>query len=210
MSAIIVDEPLRGKIAEVIKYAQDNVIDLAGLRKNGQLKEGDPNPIQNQFKHSIENIESDPDDVVPASVVVAGNKIEHVVFVAKNYKVVYSHEDHGQGDGEKIGLGICRHLSMSTSIQGLIPNELAIDMMLEEFGFINPLYNCIVWPERFNESQIAINVIEPIDDWPDNEVKAMISEANKKQLPPGAIESINARRAVSRNALRDAEISSGV
>ena len=144
MSVIIVDESLRGKIAEVIKYAQDNVIDLAGLRESGQLKEGDPNPIQNQFKHSVENIESHPDDKVEATLVVAGDKTEHVVFVDKNYKVVYSHENHGEGDGEKIGLGICRHLSMSTSILGMTPNELAVDMMLEEFGFINPLYNCII------------------------------------------------------------------
>lgn len=186
MSMIMVDDSVREEIAAVIKHAQENVVDLAGMRERGELEKGEPNPI-------------------------AGDQKEHIVFVPPYYKTVYSHENHGDGDGEKIGLGICKHFSMSIEQPGGVPDPLAVDMMLQEFGFAHPLYECIIWAEKFGPgTQKAINVIEPVDGWPDDEVKAQVIEATKKMVDERLRESIDARRAFSRETLRDTEVSSGV
>lgn len=188
MSMIMVDDSVREEIAAVIKHAQDNVVDLAGMRERGELESGEPNPI-------------------------AGDQKEHIVFVPPYYKTVYSLENHGDGDDEKIGLGICKHFSMSVNLDdpGKLPDPLAVDMMLEEFGFAHPLYECIIWVEQFGPgTNRAINVIEPIDGWPDDEIKAQVIEATKKMVDERIKESIDARRAFNRETLRDTEVSSGV
>jgi hypothetical protein len=181
----MVDDTVREEITKVIKHAQTNVVDLIGMRERGELEEGSPNPAPGDDKNFI-------------------------VFVPPYYKVVYSHEDQGPGDDERIGLGICKHFSMSIAKKGKVPDPIAVDMMLEEFGFAHPLYQCIVWAETFDGAQKAINVIEPIDDWPDEETKAQVREATKNIINRNTREMIDARRAANRETVRDTEVSTGV
>ena len=82
---------------------------------------------------------------------------DFTMFVPMGYTVTYTEE-------EQPGKIMCRHLSMSIHHKGSVPNPLAIQMMLEEFGFVNDLNTAIVWKEKFSaDDQIAINVVEPID-----------------------------------------------
>jgi len=142
MTPMIIDNNIRKNIKELIKFAWKNIIPISQLIENGELKHGMPNPVGDNKKHSI--------------------------FIPVNFKVVYSIEDQGEGRNEKQGLGICRHLSMSVGQLGRIPNPVGVDMVLEEFGFDHPIYECIFWTENFgSKDQVAINAIEPVRGWPD-------------------------------------------
>jgi len=136
---IIIDNRVRENIFRVVEYAWKNIVPIAELSKSGELKEGMPAP--------------------------AGDKKEHVVLIPQCFRVVFSIENQGEETiEEKPGLGMCRHLSMSINRPGRIPNPIAVDMVIEEFGFENPLYRCVVWVEGFGEKTFpAINVLEPVD-----------------------------------------------
>ena len=178
MSILMVDESVRKEIAVVIKHAQENVVDLVGMKERGELEDGAPNPIP-------------------------GDQKDFIVFVPPHYKTVYSHEDHGQGDEERLGLGICRHFSMSTDSVGKLPNPVSVDMMLEEFGFAHPLYECIIWFEQFgSETNRAVNVIEPINGWPDDKIKKLVTDASKQYVSDETREMIDARRNGDRTSIR--------
>jgi len=58
--------------------------------------------------------------------------------------------------------GTCRHLSMSSQREGRIPNEHAMLMLAQEFGFWGTLQDCQIWKEELLGHGIAINLIQPI------------------------------------------------
>jgi hypothetical protein len=49
-------------------------------------------------------------------------------------------------------------------------------MVIEEFGFINPLYHCAMWVEKSEVD--SINVLEPVDGWSDQETVQMLEKNN--------------------------------
>lgn len=174
MTPIIVNDEVRAEIFRVVSHAWKNIIPIAELAKSGQLQQGMPNPI--------------------------GDSMDHVVLIPQAFKVVFSIEDQGS---EKIngrgGLGRCRHLSMSINKPGRVPNPIAVDMIVEEFGFDNPLYHCAVWAENFGDNTLlAINVLEPVDGWPDKDSLHIIEENNMKLFKPlfgdGLKKAIDTRR----------------
>ena len=185
MSALVITDQLRREIQTVKTYAEQHIVDLASLQQKGELKEGDPCPI-------------------------AGDDEKHILIVPLDYKVVYSIEDQGTGMNGKKGLGLCRHLSMSVNKRNRLPNPISVDMMIEEFGFTNPLYKCIVWSEQFgDQTQNAINVIEPINNWPDEEIATMVKEHTTKLIGQSTVEVIDGRRNQYRETLRETAVSTG-
>lgn len=151
MRAIVIDDEVRKQIVKLIKIAENNVVDIRHLRDQGKLKEGDGNPI--------------------------GDDGDHVMFINGGFKVVFSHEDQGQDFEGKKGLGVCKHISVSISnvhdlgmdvklIESSIPAFEVTDMIIQEFGF-SPLYKCIMWPEAVGDGVTAINVLEPLDGFPE-------------------------------------------
>lgn len=97
-----------------------------------------------------------------------GDDPKFKLLVPAMFKVVYTHETQP-------GNVLCRHLSMSIADPEKLPNPLAVQMMCEEFGFVNtkidpqqpipdkPGY-LIWWKGKIGEGTlIAINVVEPLD-----------------------------------------------
>ncbi len=76
------------------------------------------------------------------------------ILVPMGYKVVFTVEHQP--------MGMCRHLSMSSPTPGRAPIPAAVQMVMDEFGFEHPLQECHVYPEKFGDNWVAINVIEPI------------------------------------------------
>jgi len=143
MTPMIIDNNVREDIRNLIKFAFEptSIVRIEQMVINGELKQGQCNPVGDDPRYSI---------IIPA-----------------NFKVVYSIEDQGQGIGERQGLGLCRHLSMSVGVIGRVPNPVGLDMIVEEFGFDGALYQCIFWAEDFGVGdQKAFNVLEPIKGWP--------------------------------------------
>lgn len=59
-------------------------------------------------------------------------------------------------------VGTCRHMSMSTSRKGRLPNPPAVWMVAELLGFVGDLLACSVWIEDLQGHGEAINVVQPL------------------------------------------------
>jgi hypothetical protein len=166
MIPFIINQEVRENIKKVMSHAYNNIVPIYEQAQKGELSSGDPNPVGDQDGFSL--------------------------FIPTAFKVVFSVEDQGEGPRQ---LGLVRHLSMSIGVIGKIPNFLEVDMVLEEFGFDNPLYKCIVWGEKFgNESQTAINVIECIKGWPSEELAKQIETNFTETYGQSLIDVIKQRR----------------
>lgn len=124
-----------------------------------------------QIKKLCALAEANPVDIQKLSheIQTVGGKSRHMeqmtrqsLFIPLGFWVVYSIE-HGQP------VGPCRHLSMSVCRAGRIPNEHALWMVAQEFGFWGSLSDCAVWPEKLLghgekplECGTAINVIQAL------------------------------------------------
>ena len=87
-----------------------------------------------------------------------GDDPKFTLHIPTSFNVVYTHE-------EQPGNVICRHLSVSLQFSGRLPHPLVVELIMNEFGFVNKkLKNVIWWKEKFGENTTtAINVIEPLD-----------------------------------------------
>lgn len=78
--------------------------------------------------------------------------------VPMGFTVIYTHEAQPRG--------LFRHMSMSVHLDNRVPNPLAVQMVMDEMGFVNKLAECIWWEEAVGTGKTAINVVEPLDgDW---------------------------------------------
>ncbi len=142
MAVFMIDKNIREGIAKLKKIAEANVINIYEMHESGELEAGEPNPI--------------------------GDDSDHVMIIPIGLKVVFSLEDQGNGVNEtgQFRPGVCRHFSIS-SADNKVPTIESIDMIVREFGF-SPLYKCVLWPENpKNSGVMAINVLEPMDGFPD-------------------------------------------
>jgi hypothetical protein len=58
--------------------------------------------------------------------------------------------------------GTCRHMSLSVSRDGRVPNEHAVWMVADELGFVGGLEACMCWQEDLLGHGKAINVVQPV------------------------------------------------
>lgn len=72
------------------------------------------------------------------------------------YAVTYTHEEQPGA--------ICRHMSISVDGKpGTGPSPHAVAMIMEEFGFKNPLSAAFTYLDTLRDGRLVINVIEPLD-----------------------------------------------
>lgn len=87
-----------------------------------------------------------------------GSYDDFKVRIPMGFSVIFTHETQPKG--------LLKHLSMSVDLAGRVPRPLAVQMLMDEFGFAMPLEKCIFWEEGCGGGQVAINVLEPVDgDW---------------------------------------------
>lgn len=92
---------------------------------------------------------------------------DYTLYIPNNYCATYTHEEQPGGI-------VCKHLSVSVSKPGALPHPMAVQILMLEFDFENPLSDAIVWKEKFGDdiqfdingnkygSQVAINIVEPL------------------------------------------------
>ena len=82
---------------------------------------------------------------------------DFTMVVPMGFPVIYTHEVQPSG--------IFRHMSMSVALDRVdrVPHPLAVQMVMEEMGFINDLGHCKFWHESVGGCRTAINVLEPLD-----------------------------------------------
>ena len=153
--------------------------------------------IRDQIKkimtHAYNNIVTIPKTKEPKrlkEITTVGNNDKHCIFIPVGFKVVFSIEDWEDQ------LGLTRHLSTSINTPGKIPSFIEVDMLIEEFGFDNPLHKCLICGELFDNNQTAINVLECVKDWPDEKMRKDLYKENSDKLGKTIIDIINQRRGV--------------
>lgn len=160
MTPLEINDEVREQIKRLIQVAENNVVKIYELTKDGKLNPGDVNPI--------------------------GDNSAHTITIPHGFKVVYSIEDQGEGttpDG-KLLLGKCKHFSMSVmNNTNTVPTPQSVDMVIKEFGF-SPLYKCICWTEAPGNGVTAINVLEPVDGFSEEILKDIgsVFDENLKQM----------------------------
>jgi hypothetical protein len=90
----------------------------------------------------------------PMESIPVGDNPEHVVHIHDGFRVVYSIEEQP--------IGLIAHLSISVEALGKYPNEVAVNMILKEFGMDEVTSDsknaaCAVWIEEKNES---VNIVQ--------------------------------------------------
>jgi hypothetical protein len=70
------------------------------------------------------------------------------------FRVTYTHEEQRQC--------VCRHISISVGEEGRAPHPHAINLLLEEFGFVNRLGGIFFWVTE-SPDRIIAEAIEPLD-----------------------------------------------
>lgn len=58
--------------------------------------------------------------------------------------------------------GTCRHMSMSSPVEGRVPSPSAVEMVMAELGFGGGIEQCQVWVENLEGHGEAINVVQPL------------------------------------------------
>lgn len=89
-----------------------------------------------------------------------GRNDEFTIGIPEGFTATYTHEEYLVNDKDMV---VCRHLSVSVDRKGKVPHEAAVQMIMEEYGFINKIPNLAIWPEKFGDGQTAVNVLEPLD-----------------------------------------------
>lgn len=88
-----------------------------------------------------------------------GNLSVYRCLIPVGYKVVFTVEDHPQRNGRTLRM---RHLSVSVSGFNKPPSPDAVQIIMDELGFVRPLLECHIDTETFPGGQ-AISVVEPLE-----------------------------------------------
>lgn len=71
--------------------------------------------------------------------------------VINDYRIVFTYEMQNPGK--------MRHISISMA-NGKLPTIEAVEIIIKEFGYENPLHDCMISLEPISDNQKAVNVIE--------------------------------------------------
>lgn len=112
------------------------------------VSEAEAHPISLEAFTLLQSGEALPTDLCP----------NREVIIPMGFKIVYTVEVQPAG--------ALKHMSMSITLPGRVPHPEAVEMIMEEMGFVNPLSDCLWYEEQCGGGQMAINVMEPLDgDW---------------------------------------------
>lgn len=83
--------------------------------------------------------------------------VAHTIEIPDGFRVTYTVEQQPAGP--------CRHMSVSvkTLSKRRGPSVEAVQTLMREFGFINPLERTMSWLEDTSFGRMAINIVEPLD-----------------------------------------------
>jgi hypothetical protein len=81
--------------------------------------------------------------------------LDMTIKVPEGYMVTFETEDHDAGR--------MRHLAVSLDAPDKAPVPEAVVSIMREFGFVNVLQDCVVFPQPCEDGVIAMHVVEPID-----------------------------------------------
>lgn len=120
--------------------------------------------VREELRTVVARAAADPVSLEQLHALVAGELLPEEVSRGKSlgipagFHVVYTHEHQANG--------VLRHLSVSIDLPGRVPHPAAVQMIMEEIGFILPLAKCQSWVEPCGNDRRAVNVVEPLDgDW---------------------------------------------
>ena len=122
--------------------------------------------VQEKIKKVIKHATNNPTSLETMMKLAKGEpapgglNADFTIDIPMGFSVTYTHEEHPGS--------MCKHLSMSVHAKDRVPNPIAVEMILKEFGFTNSLSECLkwgtVWEEKFGENnQTAINIVEPLN-----------------------------------------------
>ena len=122
--------------------------------------------VQEKIKKLIKHATNNPTSLetmmklAQGEPVPAGLNADFTIDIPTAYAVTYTHEEQPAG--------MCKHLSISVHTKGRFPHPEAVQMLMNEFGFTNNLYECAkagsIWEEKFGEEQqSAMNIVEPLN-----------------------------------------------
>lgn len=121
--------------------------------------------VRSQIKACVELAEANPVDMPTLMERIKDpvKKEHHMAQMTRQsvkiplaYVVTFSIE-RGHPCGE------CRHMSMSVSREGRVPNPIGLWMIAQEFGFWGSLEECAaIWEEDLQGHGKAINVVQPV------------------------------------------------
>lgn len=116
--------------------------------------------ITSKLKALAEHAEKNPFslddllDIINGQAKMAGDYDEFTANLPFGYRLVYSVEEHPNGN--------FRHLSMSVDTDGKLPNDIIVRECMSMLGFKNQLENCFVSLEDISPKRQAVNVMEAI------------------------------------------------
>lgn len=97
----------------------------------------------------------DPED--PRTRTKSLYPLDQTLELPLGWKVTFSVEEQP--------FGWARHLSMSSPAKGKLPHPVTLAWTMKALGFARKLPACFVYPEKYAEGRIAVNVIEPVDPY---------------------------------------------
>lgn len=122
-----------------MRVLQINDDTLAEIKKVREYAEQHIVPL-NTLEAAVEN---------PLEYIAVGDNPEHVVHIHDGYRVVYSIEQQP--------IGTVAHLSVSVDNPGKYPHEIAVDLILKEFGMRNICDSLRISIDNYSKS---VNILD--------------------------------------------------
>lgn len=104
---------------------------------------------KNQLSHG------DLKRIVKGVTPAPGNRPGFSVEIPIGFRIVFTIEEHKRNK-------VVRHLSISVDGgENMLPNQVAVETLIKEFGFKKPLKDCMVYLEQLEPTEHqAVNIIE--------------------------------------------------
>ena len=134
MGVLIIDQEVRARAAAMIVAAHQNPVTWAEIRAGAV----DTNKAVLSLADRKPGFERPPS--------------QHIIL--GTYRVAYSEEEQPAG--------MCRHLSVSTTRPGRVPNQPVVNEVMELFGF-DKISAVHTWLEEFDPGHHAVNVVQLIN-----------------------------------------------
>jgi hypothetical protein len=138
MSVLIIDETVRGAVAELIERARKRPLSWDKMRDVAlEIAKRDDQGMLDLTDRPA-NFERPPTEQI---------------VLNEHYRCAFSFEEQPAG--------FVRHLSVSVPKRGAFPNVPAIEMIAELFGFTEfPPTRGRIWLEEFEPGHHAVNIVE--------------------------------------------------
>lgn len=114
--------------------------------------------VKQEVRKVVEYAEAHPQSLKELKLIAAKQKKpigfnrNHVLEIPMGFLTVFSIEVHP--------IGTVRHLSVSVDAPDRLPHTVAVQAIMQLFGFKGTIEDCIVYKEEFEHRGAGINIIE--------------------------------------------------